>query len=366
MTTAPVGSVEPTWPDLTAALLRREDLGSTQTAWAMDRVMSGDASPVQLAGFLVALRAKGETAAEVVGLVEAMLAHAATVELPTSLGPTVDTCGTGGDRSNTVNISTMAAVVVAAAGAPVVKHGNRAASSAAGSADVLEALGVAVDLAPASVAECVSEAGIVFCFAPVFHPGMRHAAVARRELGVATVFNVLGPLANPARPAAQVVGCADVRLAPVMARALLDRGTRAVVVRGEDGLDELSTSAPTRVWDATGDIVVESVVDALDLGLARPAPQALRGDDAAFNAAVARAVLRGDRSAVLDPVRDAVLLGAAAALVAHDVALGLAVVGSVGDRLAAALPRAAEAVDSGAAGAVLDRWISVSTRLAGR
>jgi anthranilate phosphoribosyltransferase len=366
VTTAPAEPLEPTWPDLTAALLRREDLDSAATSWAMDRVMSGDATPVQLTGFLVALRAKGETAAEVVGLVDAMLAHAATVELPASLGPTVDTCGTGGDRSHTVNISTMAAVVVAATGAPVVKHGNRAASSAAGSADVLEALGVAVDLAPEAVADCVTEAGIVFCFAPVFHPGMRHAAVARRELGVATVFNVLGPLANPARPAAQVVGCADLRLAPVMAQALLDRGTRAVVVRGEDGLDELSTSAPTRVWDATGATVVESVVDAADLGLARPAPQALRGADAAFNAGVARAVLGGQRSDALDPVRDAVLLGAAAALVAHDVARGLPVLGSTGDRLAAALPRAAEAVDSGAAGAVLDRWVAVSTRLAGR
>ncbi len=284
----------------------------------MDRAMSGDATPVELAGFLVALRAKGETAAEVAGLVSAMLAHAAPVEIVPGTGPTVDTCGTGGDRSNTVNISTMAAVVVAAAGAPVVKHGNRAASSAAGSADVLEALGVAVDLPAAAVGDCLAEAGIVFCFAPVFHPGMRHAAVARRELGVATIFNILGPLANPARPQAQVVGCADARLAPVMAQALLDRGTRAVVVRGLDGLDELSTHAPTRVWDATGTEVVESLVDAVDLGIARSVPDALRGHDAAFNAAVARAVLSGERSDRLDPVRDAVLLGAAAALVAHD------------------------------------------------
>jgi anthranilate phosphoribosyltransferase len=355
-----------TWPDLTASLLRREDLAEPQTAWAMDRVMSGDATDVQLAGFLVSLRAKGETASEVAGFVNAMLAHAATVEIPHEVGPTVDTCGTGGDRSHTVNISTMAAVVVAAAGAPVVKHGNRAASSAAGSADVLEALGVAVDLAPSLVGECLVQAGIVFCFAPVFHPGMRHAAVTRRELGVATVFNVLGPLANPARPAAQVVGCADPRLAPVMAQALLDRGTRAVVVRGEDGLDELSTHAPTRVWDATGAALVESLVDAIDLGLARSAPHALRGQDAAFNAGVARAVLSGERSSSLDPVRDAVLLGAAGALVAHDAALGERTWGSAGDRLAAALPRAAEAIDSGASAAVLDRWISVSRRLAGR
>jgi len=354
------------WPDLTAALLRREDLDVADTAWAMDRVMSGDATPVQLAGFLIALRAKGETTDEVAGLVAAMLSHAAIVTLPEGIGPTVDTCGTGGDRSNTVNISTMAAVVVAAAGAPVVKHGNRAASSAAGSADVLEALGVAVDLPPSAVGECLAEAGIVFCFAPLFHPGMRHAAVARRELGVGTVFNVLGPLANPARPEAQVVGCADPRLAPVMAQALLDRGTRAVVVRGQDGLDELSTHAPTRVWDATGAEVVESLVDAVDLGIARSAPGALGGQDAAFNAAVARAVLSGERSAALDPVRDAVLLGAAAALVAHDSARGIVTTASMGDRLAAALPRVVQAIDDGSSAETLTRWIAVSTRLAGR
>lgn len=353
------------WPDLIAALLRRDDLAAADTAWAMDRVMSGDATPAQLAGFLVALRAKGESPGEVAGLVAAMLGHATPVELPASLGPTVDTCGTGGDRAHTVNISTMSAVVAAAAGAPVAKHGNRAASSAAGSADTLEALGVAVDLGPAAVADCLGETGIAFFFAPVFHPGMRHAAVARRELGVATVFNVLGPLANPARPAAQVVGCADARLAPVMAQALLERGTRAVVVRGEDGLDELSTHAPTRIWDATGDRVVEIVVDAVDLGVARAEPGALRGQDAAFNAAVARAVLSGERSASLDAARDATLLGAAAALVAHDAVAG-AGTASLGDRLAAALPRAAEAIDSGAAGALLDQWIAVSTRLAGR
>jgi anthranilate phosphoribosyltransferase len=372
VTSAPPPSHDPsatdqrTWPDLLAALLRREDLTLDDASWAMDRAMSGDATPVELAGFLVALRAKGETPAEVSGLVSAMLAHAAPVELAPGTGPTVDTCGTGGDRSNTVNISTMAAVVVAGAGAPVVKHGNRAASSAAGSADVLEALGVAVDLPPAAVGDCLAEAGIVFCFAPVFHAGMRHAAVTRRELGVATIFNVLGPLANPARPAAQVVGCADPRLAPVMAQALLDRGTRAVVVRGQDGLDELSTHAPTRVWDATGAGVVESLVDAIDLGIARSEPGALGGRDAAFNAAVARAVLSGERSDRLDPVRDAVLLGAAAALMAHDAALGIVSTASAGDRIGAALPRAEEAIASGASRAVLDRWIAVSSRLAAR
>jgi anthranilate phosphoribosyltransferase len=361
---APVVSEERTWPDLTSALLRRQELTTADTAWAMDAVMSGDADPVALAGFLVALRAKGESAAEVVGFVDSMLAHAVRVAVPAGRTPAVDTCGTGGDRARTVNISTMAAVVVAAAGATVVKHGNRAASSAAGSADVLEALGVVIDLPAPAVEQCLAEVGIAFCFAPRFHPGMRHAAAARSGLGVGTVFNILGPLANPALPAAQVVGCYDPGLAAVMAGALAARGTRALVVRGEDGLDELSTAAPTRVWDTTAGEPVESLVDPGDLGLARPAEAALRGQDAAFNAAVASAVLTGERSDRLDPVRDAVLLNAAAALVAYD-AVGAADTRSVGDRLAAALPRAAEAVDDGRAGALLDAWVRLTKSLAG-
>jgi len=332
----------------------------------MDRVLTGEVTPVQLAGFLVALRAKGETPSEVSSLVTQMLKHAIRVDVEESTGPTVDTCGTGGDRSHSVNISTMSAVVVAAAGAPVVKHGNRAASSESGSADVLEALGVAIDLGADEVAQCLAEVGIAFCFAPIFHPEMRHAAVARRELGIGTVFNVLGPLANPARPAAQVVGCAELRMAPVMAHALLERGTRAIVVRGEDGLDEFSINAPTRVWDATGERVEELLIDAVDLGIRRAGPDALRGHDAAFNAGVARSVIAGERSAALDPVRDSVVLNAAAALVVHDVARGVTKAGSLAERMAVALPRARESIDSGAASALLDRWITVSTRLAGR
>jgi anthranilate phosphoribosyltransferase len=233
------------WPALLASLLRGDDLTSADTAWAMGEVMAGEATAAQVAGFVVALRAKGETPAEVSGLVEVMLAEAAPV---TVSGRVVDTCGTGGDRQNTVNISTMAALVVAGAGVPVVKHGNRAASSACGSADLLEALGVVVDLPPAAVGPCLEAAGIAFCFAPVFHPGMRHAAVPRRDLGVPTVFNVLGPLTNPARPAAQAVGVSDPRLAPVMAGVLADRGVDALVFRGDDGLDELTTTGPSTVW----------------------------------------------------------------------------------------------------------------------
>jgi anthranilate phosphoribosyltransferase len=343
--------VAQSWSGLLAQLLAGQSLGQPQTAWAMREVMAGEATPAQLAGFLVALRAKGETAAEVAGLVEVMLERAAPVQVT---GRVVDTCGTGGDRASTVNISTMAALVVAGAGAAVVKHGNRAASSACGSADLLEELGVAVDLPPPAVAPCLGEAGIAFCFAPVFHPGMRHAAVPRRELGVPTVFNVLGPLTNPARPAAQAVGVSDRRLAPVMAGVLAARGADALVFRGDDGLDELTTTGPSTVWVVGAGSVREESFDPAELGVARAELGQLRGGDAAVNAAAARSFLRGRPG----PVRDAVLLNAAAALAAHAGGDG-----PLRDRLQHGWIRAAAAVDEGAAAGVLDRWVSVSQRL---
>src|SRR5437764_2042531 len=226
---------ERTWPVVLAALLRGESLSTDEAAWAMEEIMSGNATAAQIAGFVIALRAKGETADEVAGLVRTMLAHALTVTVEAR---SVDTCGTGGDRAHTVNVSTMAALVARGAGAVVVKHGNRAASSAGGSAHLLEARGVVVDLPPDAVTACVAKAGIGFCFAPVFHPAFRHTAVPRRELGVATVFNFLGPLTNPAQPPAQSVGVADARMAPVMAAVLARRGASALLFHGEDGLDE--------------------------------------------------------------------------------------------------------------------------------
>ena len=336
------------WPDLIAALLRGESLSTADTAWAMREVMGGDASPAQLAAFVIALRAKGETPEEVAGLVEVMLDEAATVTVP---GRVVDTCGTGGDRSNTVNLSTMAALVVAGAGVPVVKHGNRAASSACGSADLLEELGVVVDLPPPAVGPCLDAAGIAFCFAPVFHPGMRHAAVARREIGVPTVFNVLGPLTNPARPAAQAVGVSDARLAPVMAGVLAARGADALVFRGDDGLDELTTTGTSTVWVVSGGTVRPQAFDPAALGIARASLDDLRGADAPYNAKVARDLLGGAPG----PVRDAVLLNAAAALAAHEGGDG-----PLEERLAAGLGRAAAALDGGRAAAVLERWVEVS------
>jgi anthranilate phosphoribosyltransferase len=342
------------WPDLLTALLCGEELSTAQTAWAMGQIMSGSATPAQFAGFVTALRAKGETPAEIAGLVEAMLDHATRVELPVEVRlAAVDIVGTGGDRAHTVNISTMAALVVAGAGVPVVKHGNRAASSSCGAADLLEQFGLPLDLGPQEVARCVTEVGIGFCFAPRFHPGMRHVAAARRELGVPTAFNVLGPLTNPAQPAACAIGCADARMAPVMARVFADRGQAALVVRGEDGLDELTTTGPTRVWVAWAGTVREVVVDTADLGIARSRPGDLRGGDPARNAETARRVLAGEPG----PVRDAVLINAAAALAAQQ---GLG--GDLHKALQVGLERAASAVDSGAAAATLERWLAAAVR----
>ncbi len=338
----------PTWPQLLTRLLARTDLGSADTAWAMGEIMSGEATPAQVAAFAVALRAKGESADEVAGMAATMLERAEPVELPFA---TVDIVGTGGDGAHTVNISTMAAVVTAACGVPVAKHGNRAASSSSGAADVLEALGVVIDLPAADVARCVTEAGIGFFFAPVFHQGMRHTAVPRREMGIGTVFNFLGPLTNPARPAASAVGCADARMAPVLAGVLAGRGMRALVFRGDDGLDELTTTTTSTVWVVRDGQVEPDRVDPSVLGLAEPPAGALRGGDAAVNAEVFRRLLAGEPG----PVRDAVLLNAAAALAAFD---ERAV--RLHDALGAGMERAGAAIDDGRAAALLDRWVEVS------
>ena len=356
-----------TWPDLVDGLLASRDLPAAQATWAMNEILTGSATPAQTAAFLVALRSKGETPEEVSALVDAMLSHA--TPWPSGDVLSVDTCGTGGDRAATVNISTMAAVVVAAAGVPVRKHGNRAASSKSGSADVLEALGVQVDLTAAQAFSVGQQVGLAFLFAPLFHPALRHAGPVRREIGVRTVFNILGPLANPALPGAQAVGVADARLAGLVANVLASRGTAALVVRGDDGLDELTTMTTSTVWDVTTSEVRKTSVNPVALGIATPGPDALRGGEPAFNAAVFAAVIRAERSAELDPVRDAVLLNAAAALVAHDAArvkvgqsarYGSPDSSSVEERLALALPVVASAIDSGAAAATLERWISVS------
>src|SRR5450432_2104793 len=256
--------VEPTWPDLLTSLLRGQDLTSAQTAWAMAQIMSGEATPAQVAGFVVALRAKGETAEEVTGLATTMLEFATPVPVT---GDALDIVGSGGDRSHTVNISTMAAIVAAATGVRVAKHGNRAASSSCGSADVLEELGVAIDLGGDGFVSCFAEVAIGFCFAPIYHPALRHAAVTRGELGVPTVFNFLGPLTNPARPNASAVGVADARMAGVIANVLASRGNRALVFRGDDGLDEITTTTTSHVWVVNDGAVAETTFDPESVGI---------------------------------------------------------------------------------------------------
>ncbi len=342
------------WPSVLGRLVDGIELPSADAAWAMDEIMAGAATAAQIAAFGVAMRTKGETPGEVAGLAGAMLARARLVEVEDDA---VDVVGTGGDRSNTVNISTMAALVVAAAGVPVVKHGNRAASSKSGTADVLEALGVAIGLGPDGVTRCVAELGIGFCYAPVFHPALRHAAGPRREIGIPTVFNVLGPLTNPGRPRAGLIGCAYERMAPVMAEVFAGRGSSVLVVRGDDGLDEITTTSTTTVRVVTAGAVRTEVLDPGDLGIARASIEELRGGDATRNAAVVRALFDGQRG----PVRDAVLLNAAGALAAHT---GLAEISLV-DAVAAQLARAGAAIDSGAAAGLLGRWAQRSTQLAG-
>ncbi len=337
-----------TWPEVLGSLIAHADLSSEQTAWAMGEVLSGEATDAQIAGFAVALRAKGETIAEMEGLVEAMYAAATPLVVE---GRVLDVVGTGGDRSFSVNISTMAAIVAAGAGVTVVKHGNRSASSKAGSADVLEKLGIRLDLPPETVGRVATEAGITFCFAAAFHPALRHAATARGELGVGTSFNFLGPIANPARPAAQAIGCADRRMAPVMAGVFAHRGVDAWVFRGDDGLDELTTTTTSSLWAVSGGEVTEHSLDPAALGIPAGTAEGLRGRDATYNAEVVRRLLDGEAGAV----RDAVLLNAGAALAVH-----AAEAGPLEERLARGIVRATEAVDSGAAKQTLDRWVAAT------
>ncbi|WP_328539216.1 anthranilate phosphoribosyltransferase [Streptomyces sp. NBC_00344] len=336
------------WPGVIDSLLAGTDQSADATAWAMDRIMSGEATGAQIAGFMVALRAKGETVTEISGMVRTMYEHARLIEVP---GPSVDIVGTGGDGSSTVNISTMSSIVVAGTGAKVVKHGNRAASSRSGASDVLEKLGVNLDLTPQRVTEVAEEAGITFCFAVKFHPALRYVAAARRELGIRTTFNFLGPLTNPAKVRAQATGVADARVAPIVAGVLAERGSSALVFRGDDGLDELTTTATSRVWIVADGVVREEPFDPRDVGIGLVPVEALRGADASYNADVARRLLAGETG----PVRDAVLLNSAAALVALNPGAG-----SLNEQIAAGLEQAAESIDSGAARGALERWVAAS------
>jgi anthranilate phosphoribosyltransferase len=341
------------WPGVLGRLLGRGDLSSEEAEAAFGSVLSGEATPAQIAAFAAALRMKGETVEEIAGFVSAMRSHGEAVVVE---GEVVDTCGTGGDRSGSINVSTASALVVAAAGATVCKHGGRASSSLAGSADVLEALGVRVDLGPAGVLRCLEEVGIGFCLAPRFHPAMRHAAPVRRELGVATVFNFLGPLANPARASRQLLGVGDPSMTEKMLAVLsLNGATRAMVVHGDDGLDEMSLGAPTRVLDlrrsVDGATVIERyVLDAADFGFGRRGIDELRGGEPAHNASLVRDVLSGEHGAR----RDFVVWNSAAALV---------VAGVVPD-VGAGVEAASQLLDSGEVSRVLERLVDVSQKAA--
>ena len=334
------------WPAVLGPLTSGSDLTSTQARAAMAEILEGLATPAQIAGFVVALRMKGETVAELAGLLGAMVDAAERVPLPPD--GLVDTCGTGGDRSHTINVSTIAALVVAGAGGRVCKHGNRAASSASGSADVLEALGVVIDLGPDGVARCVEEAGIGFCFAPRFHPAMRHAVPTRRELGVPTAFNFLGPMANPARVRRQVLGVSDPGMAERMLAVLQQQDAeRALVVYGHDGLDELTTTTTSTVLELRDGAVRTYVVDPAELGIAHARADELRGGDGTRNAELALRVLEGEAGAHADIVA----LNAAAGLVAAGVA----------EDLPEGLDAARAAIADGRAAAALERLVSVST-----
>jgi anthranilate phosphoribosyltransferase len=331
--------------ELIEKLQRRQDLTVAEASAAMDEVMEGRAQPAQIAGLLIALAMKGERPSEVVGLARTMRARA--TRLSREYHPVFDTCGTGGDRAHTFNVSTVAALVVAACGVRVAKHGNRSVSSRCGSADLFEALGVNIAAPPASVERCLEEVGLAFFFAPTFHPSMRHAAPTRRELGVRTAFNLLGPLTNPAGASRQLVGVPRPELTELVARSLALLGAdRAWVVHGADGLDEISTTGYTKVSECRGGAVNTFYLHPGDFGLPKAAPAALRGGDAAENVRIATAVLAGEQGAA----RDIVLLNAAASLL----------IAGAESSIAAGIPRAAHALDSGSARAVLDSLIAVS------
>jgi len=336
------------WPAVLAPLMGGHDLPASHARAAMAEILDGAASPAQLAGFVVALRMKGETVDELGGLLEAMLSAADLVPLSDDVrAAAVDLVGTGGDRSHSINVSTLASLVVAGAGVPVCKHGNRAASSSCGAADLLEALGVRLDLSPIEVAGCLAEAGVAFCFAPRFHPALRHAGPPRRELGVPTAFNILGPMANPARVRRYVVGVADPAVAEKMLGVLREAGaTHAMVVHGDDGLDELTTTTTSTVWRWDGERVEQTTVDPAALGLPAARAEDLRGGAPSVNRDYALAVLGGAPG----PHRDIVSLNAAAGLV----------VGGAVDDLAAGLELARAVLDDGRASAALDRLVSAS------
>lgn len=337
------------WPTVLSAISHHQHLSQEQAAWAMQEMMSGIATDAQIAGFLMALSTKGETVEELLGLADAMLDEAVAVDLPSDV---LDIVGTGGDRLGTVNLSTMSSLVAVGAGARIVKHGNRGSSSTAGAADVIEALGVDLNLTQSRAKQSLEEAGITFLFAQEYHPSMRFVAPARKQLGVPTAFNYLGPLSNPARAQAQALGCASADMAPLLAGVLADRGVRGLVFRGSDGRDKITTSGPSTVFEIRNGRVQEDELHPEDFGIEIVSVESLAGKDGIYNARVVQDMLAGKEG----PVRDAVLLNTAAGLTAYDTDA----TGHLFDRMRKNMDRAAESIDSGAAQQVLDNWVAVS------
>ena len=340
------------WKSFLERLENGLDLETHEISSIMETILCGEAEVAEIKSFLVALKNKGETAEEVSALVNQMFAHSAPISISDRA---VDTVGTGGDGAHTINISTTAAIIAASAGARVVKHGNRAASSKSGSGDLLEALGVAITLDGKGVERTVAELGIGFCFAPIFHPAMRFAAPARKELGIPTVFNILGPLANPAKPQAAAIGVADDRMHLVMAEVLATRGVDGFVFRGDDGLDEITLSSTTSILSIGNGEIRSDLIEPSDFGITRAPVSDLVGGDAAENARITLAIFAGAKGAP----RDAVMLNAAAAIAAFDGEQDL----DVRERITRGLKKAEAAVDSGETTALLQRWISLTQSL---
>jgi anthranilate phosphoribosyltransferase len=356
------------WPIVLANIAGPYPLDSDQVDWAMREILSGRSTDAQIAAFAIGLKINGETPEQVAALATTMLEFANLVPFPPDTSVVLDIVGTGGDGSHSVNISTMAAVVAASCGVTVIKHGNRAFSSSTGSADLLEALGLDLDLSADQVGIVAQEAGIAFCFAPKHHPALRFAGPARTQLGIPTVFNILGPLTNPALANAALVGCANLVLAPVMANVLAARGVRALVVRGTDGLDEISLSAPTQVWDTTSGVLVETSLDPADFGIVDFRAEHLRGGSPERNADLTRKVFGGtdpgDDSEVVASIRRAVALNAAAALAAAaSVQDPVKSAEPLSNRINAHLPLAITALESGNAWKVFEKWVTVVARV---
>lgn len=341
------------WESIFKSLSNQEDLRNSEISWAMSQILQGSANIDQIKQFLLGLKEKGETSTEVKALVDQMLELAAPIVISERA---VDTVGTGGDGANTINISTTAAIITNAAGARVVKHGNRAATSKSGSADLLEALGVKIDLTGQEVERCVAKIGIGFCFAPIFHSSMKNAAVARKELGVPTVFNILGPLSNPAKPKAAAIGVARLELLPLISEVISSQGKEGFIFRGDDGLDEVSLSTTTTVYQVSNGEIIESKFDPSDIGISRSSIHELLGGDASFNAEVTRAIFRGESGAP----RDAVTLNAAFAIAAFKADFHL----PLETQIANGYVLANQAIDSGAAESVLKKWVELSNEIA--